>query len=214
MSITAGTDLVVRDSVFQRTQGTLPETGLDIEPDRGDAVRRVQVRDNRFLDNAGGGLQIGPALRDRKLTFVSDVDVRGNQFTGNGVGGLNPNPFVIQLSATDQGRLQGNQLQDNRGVGIGVLYSHGARVRGNSVRGTRVAGDWIETGAGIILEKDVGTVCTGNTVVRNEGYGIFTWKSDGRRSSTTSCGTTGAHPEACGRAQPSTQSLVRHSRAE
>ena len=178
LSITQGKRLVVRDSVFQRTEGTEPEAGLDIEPDRGDAVDQVLIERNVFRDNAGGGLQIGPAVADRQVTFVTGVRVEDNDVIGNGVGALSPPNYGIQLQASSGNTLRGNRVRDVTGIGIGVLYTQGARVEGNSVTGTVASGDWVESGAGIILEKDQGSRCTGNKVAHNAGHGIFTWRSD------------------------------------
>lgn len=180
MSITQGKRLVVRDSVFQRTAGTEPEAGLDIEPDRGDTVDDVQVLRNVFRDNAGGGLQIGPAVADRRVTFVTGVRVEDNDVVGNGVGALSPPSYAILLQASAGNQLRGNRVRDNVGIGIGVVSTQDALIEGNSVTGTAASGDWVESGAGIILEQDQGSRCIGNKVAHNAGHGIFTWRSDAR----------------------------------
>ena len=61
MSVTSVDGLVVRDSVFKNTAGTLPESGLDIEPNRGETVTNALVAQCTFTNNAGGGLRVGPA---------------------------------------------------------------------------------------------------------------------------------------------------------
>ena len=73
-----------------------------------------------------------------------------------------------------------------------MLYTAGSVVTGNTVMRTKLAGSvppsGNERGAGIILENDKGTVCSGNTVTGNEGHGIFTWKSNATVTGNTVSG--------------------------
>jgi parallel beta-helix repeat protein len=181
MSVTSVDGLVVRDSVFKNTAGTLPETGLDIEPNRGETVTNALVAQCTFTNNAGGGLQVGPAGVDMAVTFVTNMVAERNTFRGNGRG-------AIRLSSCTGNIIRDNRVEDNFGVGISVLYTTGSVVTGNTVMRTKLAGSGNERGAGIILENDKGTVCSGNTVTGNEGHGIFTWKSNATVTGNTVSG--------------------------
>jgi parallel beta-helix repeat protein len=188
MSATSIDGLVVRDSSFQNTAGTEPEAGLDIEPNLGETVTNVSITRCTFRNNAGGGLQIGPAIADMATTFVTKTVVEDNVFTANGVGALSPPSYGIQLSACTGNTLRNNRVTGNAGIGIGVLYTTNALVTGNAVTGTTVAGAGEESGAGVILENDTGTGCTGNTVTGNAGHGIFLYQSNASVSGNTVSG--------------------------
>jgi parallel beta-helix repeat protein len=178
MSVSNVNGLIVRDSRFENTIGTEPESGLDVEPNEGETVTNTLIAGCTFTNNAGGGLQIGPANVNKLNTFVTKLVAEKNKFIGNGVGGISPPNYGIRLSSCTGNTIRDNLLQDNSGVGIGVLDTNDAVVTGNTVTGTKVLGSGSEAGAGIILENDVGTTCTNNTVTGNEGYEIFTWQSD------------------------------------
>lgn len=188
MSVTNVDGLIVRDSRFENTVGTEPESGLDVEPNKGETVNNALIAGCTFTNNAGGGLQIGPAMVNKADTFVTKLVAEKNTFIGNGVGGISPPNYAIGLSACTGNTIRDNVLQDNSGIGIGVLYTNDSVVTGNTVTGTKVLGSGSESGAGIILENDVGTTCTGNTVTGNEGYGIFTWQSDATVTGNTVSG--------------------------
>jgi parallel beta-helix repeat protein len=188
MSITFADGIVVRDSTFKNTTGTEPEAGIDIEPNLGEIVTNVLITTSKFEGNAGGGLQIGPAIADMATTFVTKTTVVDNTFTGNGVGAISPPNYGIQLSACTGDVLQNNTLTNNSGIGIGVLYTTNATVKGNTVTGTKVLGPGEETGAGVILENDNGTTCTANTVTGNAGHGIFTYMSNANVTGNTVSG--------------------------
>jgi parallel beta-helix repeat protein len=179
LSIINADGIVVRDSVFKNTNGTLPECGIDIEPEPGDTVTNARISGSTFDKNASCGLQIGPATVNITTAFVTKTVVEKNTFSNNGVGGLASERYGIELSACTGNILRNNQVTDNTGIGIGVLGTTDASVTGNTVTGTKLGmGSPNESGAGIILEDDHGTLCADNTVTGNAGHGIFQWQSD------------------------------------
>ena len=57
MSIICGRDILVEESEFNRTGGTDPQCGLDIEPNHGDEeLRNIVFRNCRFAGNANWGI--------------------------------------------------------------------------------------------------------------------------------------------------------------
>jgi hypothetical protein len=63
LSIIEADVLVVTNSVFKNTQGTRPSAGIDLEPNkpvdkRVQEITNVRIQNSKFLDNAGGGIQI------------------------------------------------------------------------------------------------------------------------------------------------------------
>ena len=165
--------MTVRDSIFRQTQGTLPECGVDIEPNEGETVAQCQVLKCQFEANAGGGLQVGPATKHKEKSFVTEFLAEGNSFTGNGTN--EPPNYTIQIVNCTGAIVRDNDLNGNFGIGIGVLTSAETTVTGNKVRKTHLTTN--KSDSGILLGIDTGTVCTDNIVSGNDGYGIYLWKS-------------------------------------
>ncbi len=178
MSVTSADGLYVGFSVFKNTAGTLPEAGLDIEPNLGETVTNALVTDNLFDNNAGGGIRIGPAGRDAATTFVTKTVIQNNTITNNGLGSLSPPSFAIRLASSVGNTLRNNLLKNNAGIGIGVVSTTDSVVTGNTVTATAFAGTGPAIGSGIVLSEDKGTICTANNVTDNAGYGIFKYLSD------------------------------------
>ena len=68
---------------------------------------------------------------------------------------------------------------------IAANASSASTVRGNTVTATLKAGKYGESGAGIAMYQDVGTVVTGNTLKNNAGQAIFTSDSQSSISANT-----------------------------
>lgn len=173
LSITSGVQIEVRDSLFQRTQGTAPECGIDIEPNTKETVSQCQILRCQFLDNAGGGLQVGPANADRGQAFVNEFVAEGNIFERNG--SSDPPHYAIQILHCEGAVVRNNFLRANRGIGIGIVSCSRVQVLKNQITGTRWTGN--KSDAGILISEDTASVVRDNTVLNNEGYGIFMWKS-------------------------------------
>ena len=150
MSITRVDGLQIRNCTFRNTAGTLPEAGLDIEPNAGDTVNNVRITGCTFTNNAGGGIQDGVAIANTGLAWATHVTIEDSTFTGNGVGTLSTAPRS----------------------GIEVSNAADRVITRNTITGN--------TGNGILLRNGVtGTTVTGNTVTGNTGYGIFEYLSSG-----------------------------------
>jgi parallel beta-helix repeat protein len=166
MSIVGGRDLLVRDSTFSNTGGTLPEYGIDVEPEAGEAVSDLVISGCRFTGNAGGGVALGPATRNRTLASVTRSTLAGNLFTGNGAGGLNsPDTSTVDISACDGNTVSGNLFRDNLGHGL-LLRSQatGMLVTGNTIIRSSLDG--------IHLSECAGSVISRNQVTASGGWGI------------------------------------------
>lgn len=165
MSVTSVRGLVVRDSIFRNTAGTLPEDGLDLEPNRGDTVDQVLITGCTFENNGGFGLEIGVPLAHSGKAWITRVTVDGNASTGNGIRTLSSSPRAgIEVANCAEVRITNNRVARN---GLGILLRSGAdrcTVTGNTVTGN--AGD------GILQYLCKGNLIRGNTVTANAGRGI------------------------------------------
>jgi polygalacturonase len=79
MSVIYASGVIVKNSTFKNTQGTSPQSGIDIEPNANNTVDNVQITDSKFTGNQNNGFMIyggsGP---------VTNVIVDGSDFANNG----------------------------------------------------------------------------------------------------------------------------------
>ena len=181
--------MVIRDSVFSHT---LSEpggagSGIDLEPNGNQHVRNVQVLNNTISDNTVDGISIGMNDAFRSTSTISTVVLRGNTVDNNGLdAGATRQREGILISDATGVRVEGNTVTRSHGVGIYVTSgSKNTTVRGNTVTATLKAGKYGESGAGIAMYQDVGTVVTGNTLKNNAGQAIFTSDSQSSISANT-----------------------------
>lgn len=128
MSITRGSDILVMDSEFAGTSGTLPSCGVDIEPNI-DKEKRLfnECKDIRFInckfeDNDNPGLMISARSYDSESldNMIKGVIVDGCSFNNNGicvygVNGLSVTNSNIQnggISMTAYGRIQNVNIKN------------------------------------------------------------------------------------------------------
>jgi parallel beta-helix repeat protein len=176
MSIVGADGVLVQGSTFQNTTGTLPEAGIDIEPNPGETVNDVLIQACTFINNAGGAFQTGVPDANTGKSFVTLVVFDGNTVTGNGVGPVGGGyRMALQVTNSDGTKLTNNILDGNTGEGIRLTdnATHTV-VSGNTVKATKlVVGSEYWTGVGILISTAAGSSVTANTVTGNEGHGIW-----------------------------------------
>ncbi len=169
LSVVYADGVVVRNSTFKNTQGTLPEAGIDIEPNAGETVANMQILGCTFTNNSGGGIQNGLALKDRGIAFVKNVLIDGNVMVGNGFNAANgmPGGGGCEISNTAGHRVTNNVMRDNKNWGLRLRdEADSTTVTGNTITGTQ--------GDGIYLDPTITNyTITGNTVTGNTRYGIY-----------------------------------------
>jgi parallel beta-helix repeat protein len=161
LSIISVDGMVIRNSTFKNTAGTLPEDGIDIEPNAGQTVNNVLITSCSFLNNAGDGLEDGVPGKHTGVAFVYNVVVDGNTFSGNGRNSLSTSPRCgIEITNTSGHRIINNQVKNNAGYGILLR---------NGTTGVTVAGNTVTGNAknGILMDSSTGNTLTGNIVSSN-----------------------------------------------
>ena len=122
LSITACVGAVVQDCDFSDTEGTAPEAGIDIEPDRNSVVRDVKIVNCTMLRNAGFGTTVVGST-------VSAVSLSANRIESNRRGGI----LVLSAMGT---AIESNIIQNNGGPGIFVTSRASATtIVKNTIRG-------------------------------------------------------------------------------
>src|SRR5512133_828439 len=168
LTITSVDGMVVRNSTFKNTQGTLPEDGIDIEPNAGETVNNVLITGCTFTSNSGFGVEIGVPISYTGQAWIKGVVVDGNTVTGSGVNTLSTSPRA-GIEASDIPSA-GNKITNNycANNGLGILLRNGSN--GMTISGNTVTQN---TTDGIQVYSTDGNTITGNTATNNLGRGIY-----------------------------------------
>ncbi len=101
MSITSAKNLTILNCEFSDTKGTLPEDGIDFEPDdQAERLENILVKDCRIFNNFGNALQFALLNLDDKSIDVS-IDIE-NTYMANNHDPSNTFAFA-EIAATDNG---------------------------------------------------------------------------------------------------------------
>lgn len=181
LTVTSADDVEIRESVFRNTSGTAPESGVDIEPNKGETVSNCRVHHCLFLGNAGGGIQAGVPLKHRGESFVTSFLAEGNTLLRNGPS--RPPVYAIQISGCDGALVKNNQLSGNLGSGIGVIDSTKTRIEENSIHKTNKSG--YKADAGLFVKNSTETTIQNNKIQANQGFGVYLWSSEADTTKNT-----------------------------
>ena len=120
LSIGPAQHVYIVNSTFQNTQGTLPEAGIDFEPQEQGPVDTVRVENNTFANNRGNGVEMH--------TNVSGVTFARNRFTSN-------RGFGLMAISAHHLTLTGNHATRNGLAGFRMsARTHHATIRGNTLQ--------------------------------------------------------------------------------
>jgi parallel beta-helix repeat protein len=120
LSIGPAQHVYIVNSTFKNTQGTLPEAGLDIEPQDQGPADTIRLENNTFSGNKGNGIEMH--------YNVSNVTITGNTLSGNdGFGSLAIGPGQLHLS--------NNYATRNGLAGVGMSgQTHNSSVSNNKLQ--------------------------------------------------------------------------------
>jgi parallel beta-helix repeat protein len=159
MSIVSGNGVIVKDSIFKNTNGTLPQSGVQIEPDANLVVSNVQILNSQMLNNKGWGIKLtSPAVN----SSINTVTLDGNTVAGNGVG---TGADGIGISRSSGHRISNNIVKLNHYAGISLVGgSLNNIVTGNTVSNNGASGVY-QSSIGILMSsKATNNKVTNNTV--------------------------------------------------
>lgn len=110
----------ILNSTFRDTNGTSPQSGIDIEPNGNDPAQQILIRNCTATNNAGAGIQTH--------NHLSDVTIDGCQMSGNTQAGIS------LRGATKNVTLQNNTIKNSRGFGI-YIGKHAVQhtIKGNII---------------------------------------------------------------------------------
>ena len=118
LSIGPAQHVYITNSTFTGTNGTLPEAGLDIEPQDQGPANTIRLENNTFSNNHGNGIEMH--------AYISDITITGNTVIGNhGFG-------VLAISAPYL-TITTNNVTQNGLAGLGMTgTTHDVSITGNS----------------------------------------------------------------------------------
>jgi hypothetical protein len=165
MSIISVVGMVVSNSTFSNTNGTAPQFGIDLEPNRvEDELQDVHITGCRFIGNVGGGIMMGlhklsdygvPPLHDTTIT-ISDCHIDGTgivtQHNGHHISrGLGP---VSQLGIlVSPGSRVPNAAGQARPGARGSVAFNNVHVENTSLQGILIESKSVEGGLSLVFRN-------------------------------------------------------------
>ena len=146
MSVVAGNIINIINSIFSNTKGTLPECGIDVEPNAVGTVYGLNIKSCNFYHNNGSGLQM--SVRNElvgTITNIYSTVVQNNYFSYNGfsaavgssIGGIYLSNIPGQATKTVKFNLNNSYLTDinnnfcDNNYGYGILAAGGSNICNN-----------------------------------------------------------------------------------
>lgn len=162
LSIVAGRNITVTNSLFKNTNGTLPASGVDLErdPPYNLPLEGVAIRHNIMENNAGYGLMFAYADGSRAEYNI----IRNNKMGG------------VLLGHSHGNTVAGNTIANNGGDVSESYYSNGVLInygQNNAVHNNIISGS-VKRGV-YALNGVNGNKITANKLTSNQSVGIETY---------------------------------------
>jgi chitodextrinase len=162
LTITAANGVVIKNSVFKNSNGTLPMSGIQIEPNLGQSTSNVKILNSQILGNKGYGIKLVVPVSGS----ITNVTIDGNTIAGNSAPGKAAQGITI--NHTSGHRITNNIVKNNYQDGLGL--SNGANnniVTGNTVTGNGLGASTYGTGI-IMWDRSTKNIVTGNIATGNK----------------------------------------------
>lgn len=160
ISITAGKNIIVKNSTFSNTNGTAPEAGIDLErdPPFDLPLEDVELLYNKVTGNNGYGIAFVYASYNSALNNV----VTGNKAGGIYIGGSQDS------GAADENTIRNNFISGNSENGIFINFSTKNAISGNTIEKSEKDG--------ISMMNHIGQNRISTNLIRqNKGNGVSVW---------------------------------------
>jgi hypothetical protein len=203
ISVVSASNIFIDGCDISNANGTLPEAGIDVEPNSGDAVsNNVVITNCHIYDNAQQGISF-PAPPPTPLietaivanchifnngsegiraSYVKNLEITGCVIYGNAGGGI-----VDTAALATSLNIDGNIIFDNTGSGV-EGFASGTIIANNTIRNNTewgvkwqfgqqvtISGNVISDHGedGIFYERAFNCAIVGNTVKNSQKHGIF-----------------------------------------
>ncbi|WKY43524.1 right-handed parallel beta-helix repeat-containing protein [Eubacteriaceae bacterium ES2] len=173
ISITDATGVTIKNSIFRNTNGTLPEAGIDIEPDAGQTSRDIEIINVQSYGNNGSGLDLmgitGP---------ISEVSVSSSDFSNNdGIGIRLVNSSAVTFTdVVSNNNVYGVEIERD----VNTASFDGLTVSNNRYRGVSLVTSGQTVGSENIIFKN--SVFSNNSQSQpgsSEGIRVDAWDQSG-----------------------------------
>lgn len=110
--------MIIKNSTFSLTKGIAPQSGVDLEPNKGQMVKNIKIDSCNFVNNTGWGFLIyaGTGL-------VSDIELRNSYFEKNVQSGINllgGDPMIEGIKNLNQVNVSCVKIYDSPSVGMNI----------------------------------------------------------------------------------------------
>jgi hypothetical protein len=126
LSIVGGDGIIIKNSAFTNTDGTNPQSGIDIEPNQGETATNIQILNSTFSGNHFYAIEFWGDAGN-----ISNVTVDGNTMTTGG-------EWAMEILGAVNCRITNNKMTSPAG---GVLIDPGSKnitVTGNTIVTPRI----------------------------------------------------------------------------
>jgi parallel beta-helix repeat protein len=203
ISVVSASNVFIDGCDISNANGTLPEAGIDVEPNPGDAVSsNVVISNCHIYGNAHEGVAFpAPAptplienaivsnchiynngTQGIRASYVKNLEVSGCVIYGNGGGGIYDTSALATSLNIDGNIIFGNTGSGVEGFASGTIISNNT-IRNNTQWGIRwrfgqqvtISGNTISDHGedGISYERAYNSSIVGNTVKNSQKHGIF-----------------------------------------
>ena len=137
MSIVGGGDINVSYSTFSNTNGADPQSGIDIEPNKGNFVKSVIIYRCNIFNNYGDGIMDIVPSANSNLSRIDDVKIIENNIYNNGFASTPKSVRSgIEINISNNQDVKNNFIYGNIGYGLIVGWSSvNVNIKGNKIMG-------------------------------------------------------------------------------
>ena len=203
ISVVSSSNVVIDGCDISNANGNLPEAGIDVEPNPGDAVsNNVVITNCHIYGNTNEGISFpAPAptplietaivanchiynngTQGIRASYVKNLEVTGCVIYGNGAGGIQDTAALATSFNIDGNIIYGNTGSGIEGFSSGSIISNNT-IRNNTQWGIKwqfgqhvtIAGNTISDHGedGISYERAYNCAIVGNTIKNSQKHGIF-----------------------------------------
>lgn len=173
LSITDARNVTITNSEFTNTNGTLPQAGIDIEPNPGQSVENVKIDNVKLIGNKGSGVDILGAHSPVRGVEISNSVMIDN----SGVGVMMSSASKVALNNSHiSGSIFGIELRND----VNDVVFSGVKITNNLSRGVSLVSSSQATGIKNVTFKDV--IISNNSQRKpgeSDGVRIDTYDSTG-----------------------------------
>ncbi len=154
LSIVSGSNGRIINSIFEKTNGTMPQSGIDIEPNNRQSTFDIVIDSCILRDNARAGLQI---YADREFAILNNITVINSTITNNRTG------ILVRKDKANDLKILNNYISKNQFDGISVQ---------EGVKNILISGNSISQNLRAIGLNDVKYVGITNCILKENPVGI------------------------------------------